>query len=141
MKTTVVRYEGAPCHEAQMEIYAEVWSDDNGSLCLDLQGEILAQWREGKVTLLLDEDGVAEAKGRIEEVVNCCICGRSAFNVEDALEKGWLPEFYDGEEGKGPACSECIDKYLKMDQNDGEFVVKQEFVGNMVYFVPFYGEI
>jgi hypothetical protein len=47
--------------------------------------------------------------------MKCVICGIEVESIEDAIDQGWVPYFYDGQIESGPACSECSEALLKID--------------------------
>lgn len=54
----------------------------------------------------------------------CSFCGRAAIDVEDAIEHGWIPSYWEagGEhEISEPVCGECVEKHIEADA-DGEMV-------------------
>jgi hypothetical protein len=61
------------------------------------------------------------------------ICGITVETIDDAVERGWTPYFYDGETEHEPACPACSEALLQIDEH-GEWEVKQEFGGKMKYF-------
>ncbi|MDB5350165.1 MAG: hypothetical protein JWN86_1412 [Planctomycetota bacterium] len=59
-----------------------------------------------------------------EPLVKCLWCGGVATR-EQAIELGWVPSFFVGEEGVDrPACCECADRHLDH-APDGEFVLRE----------------
>ena len=64
--------------------------------------------------------------------MRCSICGIQIDLVEDAIEQGWCPYFYDGETEHEPACPNCSEALLQMSE-DGEMEVKAEFRGKLRY--------
>ena len=60
-----------------------------------------------------------------EAGMTCSLCGTVMPDMETAVEEGWVPSYFDGEEPcEGPVCNECLEKYLTMDK-DGELVLKE----------------
>ena len=53
-------------------------------------------------------------------------------SIEDAIDQGWVPYFYDGQIESGPACSECSEALLKID-GDGEMELKEQYEGKVGY--------
>ena len=37
--------------------------------------------------------------------MKCAICGIEIETIQEAMEQGWLPSFYEGEMEHGPMCS------------------------------------
>jgi hypothetical protein len=53
-------------------------------------------------------------------------------SVEYAIDQGWVPYFYDGQNERGPACSECSETLLGIDEN-GELELKEQYQGKINY--------
>ena len=53
-------------------------------------------------------------------------------SIEDAIDQGWVPYFYDGQIESGPACSECSEALLKKD-GEGEMGLKEQYQGKINY--------
>lgn len=64
--------------------------------------------------------------------MKCSICGIQINSVEDAVEKGWTPYFYDVDQEYELACPNCSDALLQMGE-DGEMEVKEEFRRKLKY--------
>jgi hypothetical protein len=64
--------------------------------------------------------------------MKCVICGIEIDSIEDAIENGWIPYFYEGEIACGPACSECSGTLLQMGK-DGEMELKKQYEGKIRY--------
>ena len=64
--------------------------------------------------------------------MNCAICGIRIDSVDEAVEKGWTPYFYDGETEHEVACPSCSQTLLRQG-DDGEFEIKEEFRGKLKY--------
>jgi len=64
--------------------------------------------------------------------MKCSICGIQIDSVDEAVEEGWTPYFYDGETEHEVACPACTQALLQ-DSKDGEFEVKEEFRGKLKY--------
>ena len=64
--------------------------------------------------------------------MKCSICGIQIDSVDDAVEQGWTPYFYDGETEREVACPACTQALLQ-DGKDGEMEVKEEFRGKLKY--------
>ena len=62
----------------------------------------------------------------------CVICGIETDSVEEAVDQGWIPYFYDNQIESGPACSECSEALLEMDEN-GEMELKKQYQGKVRY--------
>jgi hypothetical protein len=64
--------------------------------------------------------------------MRCIICGILIDSIEDAIEAGWIPYFHEGEQEHEPACRECWESLLQVDEN-GEMEVKEEYRGKINY--------
>ena len=53
----------------------------------------------------------------------CALCGKLMPEIEEAIDAGWLPSFWDGEAEDGPVCPDCETKLITDD--DGELVLCQ----------------
>ena len=64
--------------------------------------------------------------------MRCSICGIWIDSVDEAVEEGWIPYFYDGETEHELACPSCSQTLLRQG-DDGELEVKGEFRGKLKY--------
>jgi len=64
--------------------------------------------------------------------MRCAICGMEIDSVDETVEEGWTPYFYDGETEHEVACPACTQTLLQ-EGKDGELEVKQEFRGKLKY--------
>jgi len=64
--------------------------------------------------------------------MRCTICGIQTDSVDEAVEEGWTPYFYDGEFEHEVACPACTNALLQ-EGEDGEWEVKEEFRGKLRY--------
>jgi hypothetical protein len=64
--------------------------------------------------------------------MKCSICGIQIDSVDEAVEEGWTPYFYDGETEHEVACPACTQALLQ-DSKDGELEVKVEYRGKLKY--------
>jgi hypothetical protein len=64
--------------------------------------------------------------------MRCAICGIQIDSVDEAVEEGWIPYFYDGETEREVACPACTQVQLQ-EGTDGEWEVKEEFRGKLKY--------
>ena len=57
----------------------------------------------------------------------CALCPAvMPDDLNQAIDLGWIPSYWDGEVScDGPVCPECLEKYLTMDHESGEFVLKE----------------
>ena len=62
----------------------------------------------------------------------CAICGIQIDSVDEAVEEGLTPYFYDGETEHEVACPACAHALLQ-EGKDGEFEVKEEYRGKLRY--------
>ena len=52
--------------------------------------------------------------------MECTICNTSAPPINAAIDAGWMPSYYDGdEECEGPICPCCVQAYMSTG-DDGE---------------------
>jgi len=72
--------------------------------------------------------------------MNCVICGIEIYSIEELLDQGWIPYFYEGEIEYGPACSECSGTLLQMAE-DGEMELKERYQGEIIYQEDFLYEV
>jgi hypothetical protein len=65
--------------------------------------------------------------------MKCAICGIQIDSVDEAIDKGWIPYAWEGDQEKdGPFCASCSETLIQIDE-DGEFVVKEGYRGKIVY--------
>lgn len=64
--------------------------------------------------------------------MRCAICGITVDSVEEAIDQGWIPYFYDGEKEHEPACPGCSVSLLQLGE-DGEMEVKEKYRGKIKY--------
>ena len=56
--------------------------------------------------------------------MKCCFCGKEVESIEQAIDFGWYPDFWQGEDNfQGPVCAECQQEHLFADES-GEYVLK-----------------
>jgi len=72
--------------------------------------------------------------------MKCVICGIEIYSIEELLDQGWIPYFYEGEIEYGPACSECSGTLLQMAE-DGEMELKERYQGEIIYQEDFLYEV
>ena len=58
--------------------------------------------------------------------MKCAICGIQIDSVDEAIEKGWTPYFYEGEKEHELACPDCTASLLQLSE-DGEMEIKEEY--------------
>ena len=60
-------------------------------------------------------------------MIRCILCPREIAEIEDAIDAGWIPSFFDGpEEIYFPACGECVAQKM-LYAGDGETEIRPEF--------------
>ena len=65
--------------------------------------------------------------------MKCAMCGSQIDLVEDAIEQGWVPSFYDEMDVQHePACSNCVQLFLTAGV-DGEWEIKEQYRGKLTY--------
>ena len=65
--------------------------------------------------------------------MKCSICGITIDSVEEAIDEWWIPYVWEGDlEQEGPFCGSCFEGLIEIDE-DGEFVVKEEYRGKIIY--------
>jgi hypothetical protein len=64
--------------------------------------------------------------------MKCAICGIRIDSVDEAVEAGWTPYFFDGQKEYEPACAYCTASLLQMSE-DGEMEVRPEYRGRIEY--------
>jgi hypothetical protein len=64
--------------------------------------------------------------------MRCAICGITVGSIDEAIEQGWCPYFYEGDKQFEPACPNCSEALLQMSE-DGEMEVRDEYRGKMKY--------
>jgi hypothetical protein len=62
----------------------------------------------------------------------CSICGIEIDDIENAVDEGWIPSFYDGDTDHEFACSGCSKSLLQVG-DDGEMELKPEYQGKILY--------
>jgi len=72
--------------------------------------------------------------------MKCVICGIEIYSIEELLDQGWIPYFYEGEIEYGPTCSECSGTLLQMAE-DGGMELKERYQGEIIYQEDFLYEV
>ena len=62
--------------------------------------------------------------------MRCAICGIQIGTVDEAVEEGWTPYFYDGEFEREVAYPACTNALLQ-EGEDAEIEVKEEYRGKL----------
>jgi len=44
--------------------------------------------------------------------MKCAICGMEVETIDEAIQKNWIPSFYEIETEHGPACSSCAETMI-----------------------------
>jgi hypothetical protein len=60
----------------------------------------------------------------------CSICGLQVDSIEEAIEQGWTPYFYEGTDLHDVACPSCTEMLLRHGER-GEMEVKKKFRGKL----------
>jgi hypothetical protein len=60
------------------------------------------------------------------------MCGIEIESINEAIDKGWIPSFYEGETEHDYACQGCSEVFLESGE-DGEMEVKEEYRGKITY--------
>ena len=64
--------------------------------------------------------------------MKCSICGMFVDSIDEAIDQGWIPCFFAGEEEHGPVCFSCSEKLI-CEGTDGAFELKDEYRGRIVF--------
>jgi hypothetical protein len=64
--------------------------------------------------------------------MRCAICGLQVGSIDDAVEEGWTPYFYEGTQLHDVACPSRRETLLR-NGDDGEVQVKDEYRGKLRY--------
>jgi len=64
------------------------------------------------------------------EIMRCSICGIQTGSFCEALEEGWCPCFYEGNDLHDVACPSCTEMLLQYGE-DEEFEVKEKYRGKL----------
>lgn len=64
--------------------------------------------------------------------MKCVICGTEIGSIEESIDHGWTPYFYEGGTECGPACPECSGTLLQIGK-DGEMEIKEQYQGKIKY--------
>jgi hypothetical protein len=58
--------------------------------------------------------------------MRCCFCGKEVASIDEAVEAGWYPDFWQGDVNyQGPVCPDCQQEHLFTDES-GEYVLKPD---------------
>ena len=56
--------------------------------------------------------------------VRCQFCARTVADVDEAVEAGWIPSYYDYDDHEhGPACPTCVKTRLVLDATTSTYEV------------------
>ena len=64
--------------------------------------------------------------------MKCVICGIEIDSIEESIDQGWIPYFYESEIECGPACPECLGTLLQVDKY-GEMELKEQYERKIQY--------
>jgi len=64
--------------------------------------------------------------------MKCVICGIEINSIEELIDQGWIPYFYEVEIECGPACAECSAALIQMGKG-GEMELKEQYEGKIRY--------
>jgi hypothetical protein len=64
--------------------------------------------------------------------MRCSICGIEIDSIDEAVDEGWIPYFYEGETEHEFSCSRCSEVFLESGE-DGEMEVKEEYRWKIIY--------
>ena len=64
--------------------------------------------------------------------MKCAICAITVDSMDEAIEQGWEPYFYEGETEHEFACPGCAETFLYQGE-DGEMEVREEYRGKITY--------
>ncbi len=64
--------------------------------------------------------------------MKCAICGIVIDSIDEAIQEGWIPYFYEKEREHEFACPGCSEIFLQSGK-DKEMEVKQEYRGKIKY--------
>ena len=64
--------------------------------------------------------------------MKCAICGILIDSIDEAIEEGWIPYFYEAEKEHEFACPGCAESLLQLGE-DKEMEVKKEYLGKIKY--------
>ena len=64
--------------------------------------------------------------------MKCVICGTETDSMDEAIEEGWIPYFYEEDKEHGPACPGCSETLITLG-DDGEMQISPEYIGKIIY--------
>ena len=64
--------------------------------------------------------------------MKCVICGIETDSMDDAIDEGWTPYFYEEDKEHGPACPGCSETLITLG-DDGEMQISHEYTGKIIY--------
>ena len=64
--------------------------------------------------------------------MKCSICGITVDSIDEAINNGWIPYFYEEDKEHEFACDGCSETLLELGE-DGEMEVKEEFKGKVMF--------
>jgi uncharacterized protein with PIN domain len=60
--------------------------------------------------------------------MKCAICGMEIESIDEAIDEGWIPYFYDGETEHEFVCPGCSEVFLELGE-DGEMKGRRNIAG------------
>jgi len=64
--------------------------------------------------------------------MKCAVCGIEIESIDEAIEQGWIPYFYEGEIEHELVCPGCSEVFIELAE-DGAMEVKEEYRGKIKY--------
>jgi len=71
--------------------------------------------------------------------MKCVICGMGIDSIEESIDQGWIPYFYESGIECGPACPECSGTLLQVDKY-GEMELKEQYERKIQYKEKYFYE-
>ena len=59
--------------------------------------------------------------------MDCCFCGKTIGSVDEAVEDGWIPSYWDSDnqcEIDDPVCPDCTAEKLVYDAQNSDYATK-----------------
>ena len=64
--------------------------------------------------------------------MKCALCGIEIESINEAIEQGWIPSFFEEKTEHEFACPGCSEIFLELAE-DGAMEVKEEYRGKIKY--------